>query len=350
MKLITGLSCLVLLLAACKKDKSPEPAPPATGENVYIAGFSRNNNADGTFACYWKNGTQVVLTSTAAGTDASAEDIAVSGNDVYLVGGQRNPAGIYVAMYWKNGAATALTDGTRHAYATGVEVVGADVYIVYGEQTAAGKQQVKLWKNGTITNITDGTLNTTSSDLVVSGTDIYILGVETAAPRTIKYWKNGVPFTIPLARTTNANFYDMAVSGGDVYTCGNEYDPTSSFSNAVYFRNNSETNLTTAAPGAVAWGGIAVNGTDVYVGGLVNLPGLISVATVWKNGVPVTIGDGILNSNVRALAVKNNNLYVVYTENNSAFTANTIKLWKNGTTTAITNGTPSAAGVAIVVQ
>ncbi|HRG82793.1 MAG TPA: hypothetical protein PLO99_09770, partial [Chitinophagaceae bacterium] len=100
MKILPILFCVVLISCKKKSGETPEPA----GTTVYMSGFSIVPASNIAYACYWKNGTVVPLTSTTAtGSDATAEDIFVQGTDVYVVGGEKSATGFYVARYWKNG-------------------------------------------------------------------------------------------------------------------------------------------------------------------------------------------------------------------------------------------------------
>ncbi|PKV62762.1 hypothetical protein [Pontibacter ramchanderi] len=75
---------------------------------------------------------------------------------VYAAGYEENIKGISVAKYWKDGIATALTDGTHGANATSIFVVGNDVYVAGNEATAERKYVAKYWKNGNEINLTAG--------------------------------------------------------------------------------------------------------------------------------------------------------------------------------------------------
>lgn len=77
---------------------------------VYAAGEEddgRNNQA-----CYWVNGNKVSLGQSPS-PSSYAHDIAVSGNDVYVVGSIWNNNDKEVACYWKNGVRVDLTSGTK---------------------------------------------------------------------------------------------------------------------------------------------------------------------------------------------------------------------------------------------
>ena len=78
----------------------------------------------------------------------------VSGTDVYAVGYESN--GIKdVAKVWKNGVATALSNGTNDEYANSVFVFGTDVYVA-GTEFPGTNYIAKFWKNGVVTLLTNG--------------------------------------------------------------------------------------------------------------------------------------------------------------------------------------------------
>ncbi len=86
---------------------------------VYVAGIEKNA-AGNTVAKYWKNATVVPLTD---GTrNASANSIAISGNDVYVAGYELSTGFLNIAKYWKNGTAVSLTDGSKIAVATSIVI------------------------------------------------------------------------------------------------------------------------------------------------------------------------------------------------------------------------------------
>src|SRR5690606_33277171 len=95
------------------------------------------------------------------------------------------------AVYWKNGVAFALSDGTVRTMATKIAVSGNDVHITGTVADGTAKQWLaKYWKNGEETNLRNGQ---EANDIFIDGTDVYITGRQGG----VKYWKNGEPFEIP---------------------------------------------------------------------------------------------------------------------------------------------------------
>jgi hypothetical protein len=145
-------------------------------------------------ARYWKNGiVQNLADSTHKGY---ANAIAVSGNDVYVVGYLSNSAHPD-AVLWKNGVLVPLTDGTRYSLAYAVAISGNDVYVAGVEYNAQNVVVAKYWKNGAGIDLTDGTRSASANAIVLSGSDIYIAGREwNGSVYEVKYWKNTYPVII----------------------------------------------------------------------------------------------------------------------------------------------------------
>jgi hypothetical protein len=143
-----------------------------SGNDVYVSGYGNDNT--GSQAKLWKNGTVTILDKVKTG-GISSEDVFVSGNDVYVVGSKTlanipgsnlNPS---LAILWKNGIATNLSNGNTRAKAMSVYVSGSDVYVVgvdfISESSGfyTGSLGV-IWKNGvpTVVSKTNNNLIPTS--------------------------------------------------------------------------------------------------------------------------------------------------------------------------------------------
>lgn len=277
------LIMIVLGFFSCQKEESNTDESPAEVD-VYVAGVEYNGSI--ATAKYWKNGQAMTVGDKVNWSIANS--IAVVGNDVYVAGTEVIGPSKQIAKYWKNGQAIALTDGTKIAGATSIAVVGSDIYvagIVYDGVYANGYPNgiATYWKNGQAIALTDGTKDADASSIVVVGNDVYVAGREYNGPgNVVKYWKNGQP--ISLTNGTNVGWAtSIAIVGNDVYVTGYERE-----------------------------------------GGVVGSGGVIGVAKYWKNGLPVSLTDGTIDSGASSIAVMGSDIYVVGWENYQG------KYWKNG--------------------
>jgi len=121
-----------------------------SGNDVYAAGYSCYNLIpDCATAALWNNGT---LTQLLTQNNTTASSIVVSGGDVYACGTLLDNT----AEYWINGVAVPLTDGTSQAAANQIAVSGSDVYVGGADWNSQGTF-AQYWKNGTPVQLTDGT-------------------------------------------------------------------------------------------------------------------------------------------------------------------------------------------------
>lgn len=174
------------------------------GSDSYAAGSWDGANGA---AIVWKNGVATALTQ--GFTKAEAHAVFVTNNDVYVVGdeskynwnGSNSGPNYYIAKLWKNGVATNLSNGLNQAHAYSVYVNGSEVYVVGVEYSGTSNNTVtggfngiaKLWKNGVATNLTNGTTDAKALSVVINGTDVYVAGYESNGTNKVaKYWKNGV--------------------------------------------------------------------------------------------------------------------------------------------------------------
>ena len=355
------LLLLCAFIAACSRDPnstttsvtpSPPPAPkpdttiiptPDTasskGVDVYVAGYESNESV--WVAKYWKNGQAVALTD---GTkNAIARSIAVVDSDVYVAGNNDTGPMIDQMATWKNGQVVALGPGTS-AYS--IAVTGSDIYVAGVSYSAvAWLPSAKCWKNGQdllnigITTRSPSYLNS----ITVIGSDVSVAGGDHNGFYEIaEYWKNGQPVALSDG-TKSAWAYSIAVTGSDVYVAGDE--DSGSVSVAKYWKNGQAVALTDGAKSAGAYS-IVIMDSDVYVAGYEN-KGSVSVAKYWKNGQAVALTEGRTSAWASSIAVVNGDVYVAGEENNGSVSV--AKYWKNGQAVALTDGTKSAGATSIVV-
>jgi hypothetical protein len=307
-----------------------------------------------------------VTVSTSAGTATGpvfTYNVTVA-SDVYVAGFELSSSGHPTAKYWKNGAMTALSDGSKDTYAESIFVSGSDIYVAgYGWKGPAGpgnKDVAKYWKNGILVDLTDGTKQAQAYSVYVSGSDFYVAGYETETSGDInaaaKYWKNGSAVTFTRgSNTAQAIAVSVFVSGTDVYAAGYEYNyyPAESVWRyaGVYWKNGIETPLfkgvsNSSSVDAVATS-IFVVGSDVYVTGYVGVAGL-SNAVYFKNGTATPLTDGSQSSQGNCVFVSGSDVYVAGYESNGTF--GIAKFWKNGTSNSLTDGTVDALANSVYVS
>jgi hypothetical protein len=279
--------------------------------------------------------------------------------DVYVAGWELNSSGVRVAMVWKNGVGSSLTNGSSAATANSVTVSGVDVYVGGAELDGSnGNSVAMLWKNGVATAFTDGTLNAGVGEVVVSGTDVYVTGgwsgydAQSNYVDVQGYWKNGV-FT-PLLTATNQGqkgagaIGPIVVQGVDVYVAGVEYQTTTtgpgtavSMPVAMYWKNGTPATLTDGLTLASVTS-MAVVGTDVYVAGghcFTLNPDCLNAA-YWKNGVETMLSSAQA-SVASGIAVVGTNVYA--SGNTSTSGGVLAQSWTNGTPTTLTQSSQAAA-------
>jgi hypothetical protein len=251
--------------------------------NIFVAGWESDYVAgsDINVPVLWKNGIDSKL-----GTNGAASSVFVSGNDVYVCGNDNG-----YACYWKNGVEIVLNSlpGTLYGTANSITVSGTDIFIAGDLNDNSGRTAyATFWKNGTPIFLDSDTTYSTANCIYLSGKDIYICGlVENNGYRAI-YWENGIP---DILTTSSSIASSIVVSNNDVYVCGEELigDAYSS----TYWKNGVATDF---APGLLGSGAnsIILNGSDIYIGGVDwDKSQQFYTATYWKNEVPVAVGPTI---------------------------------------------------------
>jgi hypothetical protein len=230
-----------------------------SGSDVYVAGYELLSNEYGVAMLWKNgvpvnltpvNAPYPIPPHTffyiGTGGFAAANSIFVSGTDVYVAG----VSNFVTATYWKNGVATYMPDSNLFSnnnpvyanvsYANGIALSGQDVYVVGG--TNAGGV---YWKNGLaipLSPLETGGCNS----IYVSGTDVYIAGI---LNYHATYWKNGTPFQLSSSNTSYAN--SIFVLGNDVYVAG-----MGIYSVASFWKNGGLINLSPGQANVVG-GGLA---------------------------------------------------------------------------------------------
>ena len=106
--------------------------------------------------------TALLLVLSLSGCGSSSGNGSGGGTtDIYIAGAIGIATGFNadesIATYWKNGAATNLTDGTTQAGANAIAVDNSgNVFIAGSTSTASSDSIATYWKNGTATNLPNG--------------------------------------------------------------------------------------------------------------------------------------------------------------------------------------------------
>ncbi len=261
-----------------------------SGNDVYTAG-----NVEDTIG-YWKNLIFVPLFKVTAGY---ATSIAVSGSDVY-VSGNTISNGHSVAEYWKNSTEIKLTSDTIISRSSAIAISGSDVYVA---GTAGGLPV--YWKNGVKVNVTDSARGGYANAIALSGSDVYLAGgeVDSSEHFIAKYWKNGAP-SIVSDTIHSTVLFAIGVSGDNV--CVGGYQKIGSLMSTdnfvAWYWNNSTATVLTNSFGLVS--SIAIDGSDVYVAYSGDVSSSHSVATYAKNGVKKILTDGTTDATAYTIFVK----------------------------------------------
>jgi hypothetical protein len=191
-----------------------------------------------------------------------------------------------------------------------------DIYVA-----GTSNSKAAYWKNNVETTL--GGLNSSANKIVVSGNNVYVAGSITDANQSYNavYWKNGVVTNLGVGQA-----FGIAVQGTDVYVVGvmpninpipnaNPNIPNASV--AVVWKNGIVTNL-----GVGQISDIIISGNDIYMAGYTYTPQGIITATYWKNNAPVNLGPGEAD----AIAVEGTDVYVT----RPFFSQSVQGYWKNG--------------------
>ena len=381
------LICAVF--SACSKSSGPgnppPPGPPnnSTGADVYVAGYEVSNTSNNTqrqVAKVWKNGAGTSLTDDNG--YANAFGIAVKGSDVYVAGFQaainNGTLANYTATIWKNGVATSLTDGKLLAEAHAVAVQGNDVYVAGYEvvqydvlefngtsyvTVKRSNRVARLWKNGAVMPLELADPQKTESvanGIAVQGNDVYVVGYIKGLYSNVGYygavaqvWKNGSAMQSLSDKKKNDNANAIAFNNGDMYVAGTENvqeGNPSGTRQARLWKNGTGIPLDGASDiirSSEAFGVTTYN-NDVYTAGM---SGTSTMVNAWKNGSALTLTTDPQSTQARTaygVAVQNGDVYVAGFESNvqGKYVA---KIWKNGASTSLTDGTKLAEAHAIAV-
>jgi hypothetical protein len=242
---------------------------------------------------------------------------------VYVAGQEENSSGTTFGRFWVDTLSNSISVSNGDVYMIDLEVVGNDRYL-FGEVDANGvATKYTIWKNGTIIYEIPYNRTFVPTRMAVSGTDIYLCGnSENTATNALRpaIWKNGTVSI--LSQGYNLAYLScIYVVGSTVYTAGLEYTSTQAFM-SVWSNGTRQVLLSTEnAPSS-----ITVSGTDVYVTGTDG-----SKPAYWKNGtknlLPVVSSNGW--GECSSLIIAGNDVYACGYEGSSSSPQRAV-YWKNG--------------------
>lgn len=327
--------CLLWIPFSCKeKDAAPELI---VQKAEYITGSIRDSSGIRK-AVYWINSLESELTDGT--TDAEATGIDISQADVYVCGYEKSggpdpEGGFYsVAVYWKNGVKTRLTEGTSNASAAAIRVVGDDVYVAGSEYSSDRlRSNARLWKNGVGVALHDGINWSYATDLLVDGNDVYVTGSETAGGIPLaRLWKNGS--ISPLETTGGTSHANGIVKHGqDIYVYGSfTADGPAAFPSAAYWKNGEKFILAVPSGSQSSYiSGFELTDGQIHASGSCH-NGSEYEASYWHNGTFNTLPGG-KSSEASGIRVVGSRVRVIGTVDRK-----TAVIWENGVLKSQTNG------------
>jgi len=332
-----GIVALILALpfVTCQKSQTSNTNPVL----IYVAGAESYG-----IPVYWVNGGVNLLPASQTGVTT---DISISGTDTCFSG---TLAGS-IPVYWKNNVQVTLPLVTgSQGFTSGIVEAGGNVYTSGTEQDASGNNIAMYWQNQTAVQLTDTSTTANTSGIAVSGSDVFVAGNMANLQDYIYHatlWKNGVKDILPDSGSGSSAFRVTLVNS-DVYVAGKIITGSTSNSIPAYWKNDT-LKLLNLGPGeqgvAVS---VAVSGSDVFAAGYVNRSG-ISVATYWKNGVPIYLTDGTQNGSASDIFILGSDVYISGREFNSTYNVSLAKYWLNGNSVVVGSTSFDSFAAAIFV-
>ncbi|TDO26838.1 hypothetical protein [Sediminibacterium goheungense] len=321
-----------LLLSACSSKNEVQPAL----KKRYILSNEYNSTNNNASIKYFVNDVPATL-GDASTSKIYGEDLEVVGTDVYVLASKQPiSGGAYAAVIYKNGVELQTVPLASGIYYNCLAVSGNDIYMVGTDFPSGGVPKIIQWKNGTVTSITTNTGASATEarpyDLIIEGGNVYIAGFETATGspynRLPKYWKNGVAVTLSSGAGSYSAVHRILVSGNDIFCAGD------SEGKPVYWKNGAINSLGTSNGWCY---GIAVSGADVYTAGAVSTGSNIYNAVSWKNGIPTMLSNITAQGTVSVygIGVDGNDVYVIGSVPDPANNGAKSVFWKNGILTEL---------------
>lgn len=307
-----------------------------SGNNVYVGGvFTSAGGVPAKNIAKWDGANWSALGSGVSGpnnTQGEIRAIAVSGANVY-VGGQFATAGgvtgnsiaKWDGVSW-SALGSGITDGGSVQFVGAIGISGSDVYVGGFFSTAGGVavNNMARWNGAGWSDVGGGLTGGTPSvfAIAVSGGDVYVGGTFNTAgavsANNIAKW-NGSSWTALGSGLSRVNA--IAVSGSDVYAGGDQTFIGPTLHIVAKWNGSTWSALDGGVGGAISGivptlRGIAVSGSDVYVGGRFTTAGGLPASHVakWDGASWSPLGSGLSGGTnfgmVHAVAADGNDVYV----------------------------------------
>lgn len=291
-------------------DGAPDPLPAGpmgdayptcilvSGGKTTIGGNARMTEQSGP-ACFWIDG-QLQPLASEVDQWSRIESLAQEGGllraagsrSVLLQVGPNMDWLTHAPLVWQDGQAGLLGEAGKGGDAFAMQILDGHVY-------AAGAEY--RWISSALAlphPVARESIRSRATSQVAFHRSEAFLG--NSSPAIATWWKDGLATNLTdgqrWARATG-----IWVRGSDVFVSGLQ-QVNANFDAAVYWKNGLRVDLTQGQSEART-SGIAVEGDDVYVCGYEVLNG-VCVATLWKNGVPTRLGDGVNHSFATGLVVQ----------------------------------------------
>jgi hypothetical protein len=327
-KLITILSCLVLLLPACTK-KTTRYAPWITDPNIVISGTSLTTNK-GVYPTFWDAEGQNMLSANnstddhgivykikfingvryMAGTlkinglfkgviwadenvvpfisdadNVAVVDLAIDGTDIYACG-YETKNGINTAVYWKNGDRFVLAPTSYQSKALTLNVTTGTIIIGGSVTQNTGNLLPALWTNGVLEYLPTNNSSGEVRDIFEYNQSIFATGTVGFSPQ-IALWINSdlLNITIPNgAANSKGNAIAVTYEAGEYIT--HIVGTTSSSAGAqkpYIWTNEIPSALNQSTFPAAEATDIVIKNNDFYVAGILHRNDGLSMPAYWKN-------------------------------------------------------------------
>lgn len=332
------LAMVVTILAvsfeSCKKD--PNITNKTTVKDIYVAGI------EGDQVKVWKNGT--VNFSMNLTTEKAGVGCMYFSDGILYVGGTRYTSSKNVAVVWKNGVATELTDGTVDEIIIDISIASGNVYAI----TASGK----LFKNNELdTNLVNAGIML--STIFATGSNVYFTAKVNSNIDSNTYlslYKNGeieyildkYRYNPPTMKPTSTNPYSLFVFNNDTYVGGSYYSPNGMTSRFLK-KNGVDISLNTSESYQSSVSFVTASATNFYV---------THQAFKFNSGIPkVVVKNG--NEDTTLFDTKGSPNFVLLDSTDVYVTGSKDSFamyCKNGIPTLLTDGSKRAAAITMYVK